>query len=259
MTMRETFASRLRARTELVGTFVKSRDPAVVEILGSVGVDFFVLDAEHAPFDRADIGVMAMASRAAGLPMVVRVPGTDGAWIATSVDSGAAGIMVPQVTDACMAGRLAGALTFGRDGLGFSPSTAGAGYGARTIPDHLERHPGETVLICQIEDPGAVANAAAIAAVPGVDALLVGPVDLSVAAGASGPADADIVEMCRATVLAGAEAGIAAGLFLGLPAQAPEWRAAGATLLVVGTDQAFLRRAAAGALSTVRGSQPAPD
>lgn len=254
MTMRETFASRLRAQEELVGTFVKSRDPAVVEILGSLGFDFFVLDAEHAPFDRSDISVMAMASRAGNLPMIVRVPDPEGSWIATAVDCGAAGVMIPQVSDEAMARRLARAMRFGRDGLGFSPSTAGAGYGARSIAEHLDRHSRETVLICQIEDPDAVANAGAIAATPGVDALLIGPVDLSVAAGETGPSSAKVVDMCRHTLREGRAAETSTGLFLGNPDDAPGWRDAGATLFILGTDQAFLRKAAGQAISDFRKS-----
>lgn len=252
MTMRETFASRLRAQEELVGTFVKSRDPAVVEILGSLGFDFFVLDAEHAPFDRSDIGVMAMASRAANLPMIVRIPGPEGPWIATAIDCGAAGVMVPQVTDKIMAQGLARKMRFGGDGLGFSPSTAGAGYGTRSIAEHLDRHPKEAVLICQIEDPVAVASAGAIAAMPGVDALLIGPVDLSVATGEAGPTAAKITAMCRQTISAGRAEMTSAGLFLARPEEAPEWREAGATLFILGTDQAFLRRAAGQAVESFR-------
>ena len=252
MSFRQTFATRLRAQEELVGTFVKSRDPAVVEILGALGFDFFVLDAEHAPFDRADIGLMALASRAAALPMIVRIPEPSGLWIGTVVDCGAAGVMVPQVRDAAMADRLSKSMRFGPEGLGFSPSTAGAGYGGRSVNNHLERRPQETVLICQIEDPVAVENAGAIAGTSGVDALLIGPVDLAVSIGASSPSEQKVTDLCRQTIAAGREAKTSSGLFLGKPEDAPVWRDAGATLFILGTDQAFLRRAAGDTLAAFR-------
>jgi hypothetical protein len=57
-----------------VGTFVKTLSPHVVEILGLTGLDFAAIDAEHAPFDRAALDLMMLASRAAQLPIHVRIP-----------------------------------------------------------------------------------------------------------------------------------------------------------------------------------------
>ncbi|MFD2856314.1 aldolase/citrate lyase family protein [Seohaeicola zhoushanensis] len=121
MSFRADFARRLRAREPLAGTFVKSRDPAVVEILGHAGYDFAVLDAEHVAFGRADIAAMAVASRAARLPLVVRVPEAGGPWIATALDAGAAGVMVPQVGDTDTAARLVRAVRHGAGGWGSRP------------------------------------------------------------------------------------------------------------------------------------------
>ena len=67
MDCRRDFAERLRGGKPLAGVFVKSRDPAHVEILALAGFDFVVIDAEHAAFGRADITTMTMAARAGGL------------------------------------------------------------------------------------------------------------------------------------------------------------------------------------------------
>lgn len=252
MSFRADFARRLRAREPLAGTFVKSRDPAVVEILGHAGYDFAVLDAEHVAFGRADIAAMAVASRAARLPLVVRVPEAGGPWIATALDAGAAGVMVPQVGDTDTAARLVRAVRHGAGGLGFSPSVPGADYGARGVAGHLAQHPLETLLICQIEDPEAVARAEAIAAVDGVDGLLVGPVDLAVAAGLSDPQNPSVAQMSETTARAAAAQGKAAGLFIGDPASAAHWRARGVTLFVHGSDQALMAQAARAGLAAMR-------
>ncbi|MBR9864422.1 MAG: hypothetical protein GYB24_13365 [Rhodobacteraceae bacterium] len=248
MSYRATFAKRLRARDRLVGSFVKSCDPANVEILGLAGFDFAILDAEHAAIDRATIAAMTMAARAAKLPLLVRIPESESHWIASALDAGAAGIMAPQVRDAEMARALVAATRFGAQGRGFSPSTAGADYGARGIAGHLEQAAQETVLICQIEDEPSVAQAGNIAAVDGVDGLLLGPVDLTVSLGLTDPADAKVETLCQDTVVAAAPAGTAAGLFLGNPSDSAKWQKAGANLFVIGSDQAFLMGAAKAAL-----------
>ena len=108
--------------------------------------------------------------------------------------------MVPQVNSAAMAEKLAGKMRYGPEGRGFSPSTPGAAYGTRGIADHLARQPGETVLVCQIEDEGAVAEAQEIAAVDGVDALLVGPVDLAVSMGMTDTSNPDVMAKCRQAI-----------------------------------------------------------
>lgn len=252
MSIRATFAKRLRASDTLVGSFVKSSDPANIELLGHAGFDFVILDAEHAAFDRADVARMAMAARAAALPLVVRIPAPDGGWIATVLDAGAAGIMAPQVRDADMARALVQSTRYGPNGRGFSPSTAGADYGTRGIAGHLAQAPEETVLICQIEDRTAVQNAAAIAAVDGVDALLLGPVDLTVSLGLTEPTAPEVTDLCQRTIKAGVTAKTAAGLFLGTPTDSPKWQTAGASLFVLGSDQAFLMGAARAALQHFR-------
>lgn len=253
MSYREGFAARLRGRETLAGTFLKSRDPALVEVLGLAGFDFAILDAEHGAFDRSEVALMAMASRAAALPLLVRVPGHDAAWIATVLDAGCAGVMVPGVESAEEARALVNSMRYGVDGMGFSPSTPGAEYGTRGVAGHLAQQPKESVLICQIESEKGVAAAAEIAGVEGVDGLLLGPVDLAVSMGLSDPGAAQVVAHCERVVSAAAEAGTAGGLFLAQLSAAGTWQGAGATLFVLGSDQAFLLGAAREALGVVRG------
>lgn len=253
MTFRTAFARRLRARETLAGTFIKSADPAVVEVLGLAGLDYAILDAEHVGIDRAGIAAMMVASRAAQLPVLVRIPQLDGHWIPTALDAGAAGIMAPQVPDAATATRLAARMRYGAGGRGFSPSTPGAGYGSRGIAVHLDAHAGETVLVCQIEDPGAVARSTEIASVDGVDGLLVGPVDLAVSAGFTSAMEPAVAEMTREVLQAAKTVGKTAGLFLGQPDQAPAWQADGANLFVLGTDQGYILNGVRQALTQMRG------
>jgi 2-keto-3-deoxy-L-rhamnonate aldolase RhmA len=244
MDRRREFAERLRGGKPLAGVFVKSRDLAHVEILALAGFDFVVIDAEHAAFGRADIATMMMAARAGGIAALVRIPPGEPGWIGFCLDAGAAGIMVPQVPDAEIARELVRHMRFGPGGAGFSPSTPGALYGARGIAGQLAARPTETVLVCQIESPCAVDNAAEIAEVDGVDAILVGPVDLAVAAGLTDAAATEVTAMIRRTLEAAATVSTAGGLFLADVTQISAWREAGATLFITGTDQGFLAAAA---------------
>jgi 2-keto-3-deoxy-L-rhamnonate aldolase RhmA len=83
-----------------VATFVKTDSPQVVEVLGLCSLDYVVLDAEHAPFDRQTMDRMVFAARAVGLPMLVRVPDHRDATILSVLDLGAHGIVVPHVDSA---------------------------------------------------------------------------------------------------------------------------------------------------------------
>jgi 2-keto-3-deoxy-L-rhamnonate aldolase RhmA len=113
-----------------VGTFVKTASVQVIEILAMSRLDFVVVDAEHAPFDRRDIDLMVLAGRACGLPVAVRVPDSEAATLLSALDLGAAGLVVPHVDTAEQARALVARVRF-RGGLrGFSSSPRAAGYGS---------------------------------------------------------------------------------------------------------------------------------
>ncbi|PWK62054.1 HpcH/HpaI aldolase family protein [Roseicyclus mahoneyensis] len=178
-----TFRGDLIGGKTLVGTFMKTPAIDVLEVLILSGLDFVCLDAEHAPFDRAAMNACGALARAADLPLLVRVPKADAAEIGAALDLGALGVVVPHVIDVPTATRVARAARFGHGGRGFAGSTRWAGFGGSDMATLLERSRSETVVIAQIEDPEAVACCEDIAAVAGIDALFLGPADLSVAYG----------------------------------------------------------------------------
>lgn len=223
-----------------------------------LGFDFAILDAEHVALDRADVARMAMAARAAKLPLIVRIPQPTGAWIATVLDAGCAGVMVPQVDDAEAARTLVRMMRYGSSGMGFSPSTPGAEYGTRGVAGHLIQLPEETVLICQIEKLSASQQAADIAAVEGVDGIVLGPVDLAVAMGSNDPTSVEVMDVCRQVIAASATAEKAAGLFLTDLSKSAGWQAFGANIFVFGSDQSFLMNAAKAALKIFGKSKELP-
>lgn len=179
--------SALRAKvtggTPLAGTFMKTPSVDMLEVLILSGLDFVCIDCEHAPFDRVALSACMALSRAADFPVLVRVPSAAPENIAKALDDGACGVVVPHVASAEIAERVARAARFGHGGRGYAGSTRWAGYATRSMSEVLAQSQSETVVIAQIEEPEGVESADAIAATDGIDALFVGPADLTVAYG----------------------------------------------------------------------------
>jgi hypothetical protein len=119
---------------------------------------------------------------------------------------GAHGIVVPHVTDAATAERVARASRFGPGGRGYAGSTRWAGFATRAMPEMLAAA-SETLVIAQIEDPEAVEAVEEIAATPGIDALFLGPADLSVGYGHDTQDNADLARAYARTGEAARAAG----------------------------------------------------
>jgi len=177
------FRKKVLAGEVLAGTFMKTPSVDILEVLILSGLDFVCFDAEHAPFDRASLNACAAVARAAGFPFVIRVPAGTASEIGMALDTGASGIVVPHVTDADTAARVAKAARFGHGGRGYAGSTRWAGFGTSDMPTLLARSKTDTLVIAQIEDPEGVEACEAIAETEGVDAIFLGPADLSVAYG----------------------------------------------------------------------------
>ena len=241
--MTDTLRSRIRARELLVGTFVKTPAPHIVEILGHAGMDFAVIDQEHAPMDLAQMDMMALAGRAVGLPLLSRRWGRERDWIAPLLDLGLAGVMVPHVMDAPDAEAVCDAIKFARGKRGLSPSPRAGNYGGMTIPVYQDTSDASTVAMVQIEDASALDHLDAIASIKDVDMMFIGPADLSQSMGCGFPSP-ELDAAIQKIIDAGQRNGMAVGLFVGDAKQIPAWHAKGITLFVCGSDQAMLRKAA---------------
>lgn len=228
---------RLTAREPLVGCFVKTPHPTVVEILGALGLDFLVLDGEHSPFDRSTTDACLLAARAAQVAVLVRVPDDRPATILAALDSGAAGVVVPHVTTAAQARALADAVRYVPGGRGIAGTTRAGNYGLKPLAEHRRAAAEEVVLVCQIEDREGVEHHAAIAAVDGVDALFVGRADLSLSCGREDFSSPEI-DAITGRVL-GAK-GAATGLYCAPGEDFAPWAAQGASFVVSGSDHSFL-------------------
>ncbi len=236
-----------------VGTFVKTTSAQVVEILGGAGLDFAVLDAEHAPFDRAALDAAMIAGRATGLPLFVRVLERSAAGLLSVLDMGAAGVLVPHVDTEQDAREVVAHCRYVGGDRGYSSSPRAAGYGALGMRAAIAQG-DRNVVVCQIESVEAVRNAAAIAAVPGVDALFIGRADLALSMGLQNAQDPAVIEATLAVVRQTLAAGKAVGMFVGSTAERDKYRALGVGWFVQGSDQAMLGQAA----QAIARARPAP-
>jgi 4-hydroxy-2-oxoheptanedioate aldolase len=174
------FAERLRRGDTLIGTVVTLPSVPLAELLAEP-LDLVWIDLEHGALDAADVPALAVAARAAGAAALARLPCADAPALAAVLDSGVDGVVAPQVESAAQARRLVERLRHPPRGTrGFAARRA-QGYGrAGGAPDPL--------CLVQIESAAGLEAVEEIAAVDGVDALVVGCADLALAVGGAGGA-----------------------------------------------------------------------
>jgi 2-keto-3-deoxy-L-rhamnonate aldolase RhmA len=246
--------TRIGSGELVLGCFVKTPHPVIVEVLGLTDLDCLVLDAEHAPFDRTALDLCVLAARAAGKPVLIRPPSTSADHILNALDLGATGVLLPHIRSPAEAEAAVRACFYGPGGRGFAGSTRAAGYTTRGMA--AARSAGRDVtVIAQIEDVEALEEIEAIARVDGIDALFIGRADLTVALGAETSDAPEVVEAVKRICRAGAAAGRTTGMFLARPGDVALWRSEGASLFLLSSDHDFLLKGAAALRAEVQSSR----
>jgi 2-keto-3-deoxy-L-rhamnonate aldolase RhmA len=236
--------ARLRRREPTSAAFLDLGSPVSAEVTAISGFDVLVVDLEHGAGDEAAARTqIAAAERHA--TVVVRVP--DGpAQAGRMLDAGAAGVIVPQVASPEEAQRAAGAVRYAGT-RGISPFSRGNRFGFGP-GDWRATADASLACIVQIERASALEAVDAIAALPDVDALLMGPADLSADLGcALDLAAPELQDAARRVAEAAAEQGKTAAVHLAGPDQAPAFRELGFTLLSCTFESAVLAGASAAA------------
>ena len=230
--MTASLAARLRGREPLLGTLLRMPNEALIEMTALVGMDFVVIDTEHGPGDQLPLTHHLMAAAAAGIPALVRV-GTN-AEILRVLDLGAAGIIAPHISSVEQAEAVVRAAHYPpRGDRGFATYTRSGRHGLIGTDEHLANARANTAIVLMIEDGPGVEAAEQIASVDGVDALFVGPADLSVALGFPGqPGSATVKDAITAVHDAARSAGAAVVTITGDPAVAREHFSAGSNMVI---------------------------
>lgn len=187
-------ASRLRSGERTVGLIAKMIAPAPVELAGYLGFDFVIIDTEHGT-GGSDLNHHIRAADSAGVPALVRVSELDRAEIAWSLDGGAAGIAIPQVSTADTAREAVRLSHYPPQGVrGLATSTRAGHQGTVLGTTHLEAAASNTVVVVQIESAIGAANALDIMSVDDVTAVWIGLNDLTLEMGHFGHPDHPDVE-----------------------------------------------------------------
>lgn len=236
------------------GTFQKTPSRHVSEVLSRSGLDFVVLDGEHAPFGIAVIDDILAATRSRGFPVLVRVGELNAAAIGACLDAGAAGIVVPRVTSAGIAEDAVAVMRFEGGVRGLSPSGRAGGYGALGLADYMAESDRSVSLWCQIEDAEAVDEIDAICKVDGIDALFVGRADLMRSLKAQTIADPAVERAVERIADAGVKAGKRLAIFIGDAKEAAKFKALGFSIFICGSDQSLLRTQASAVKAVIAGN-----
>lgn len=232
-----------------LGAWVKLPTPETVELLAVAGLDFVVVDDEHATIDIRTVSTMISTALGCGIEPYVRVAGVSPRDVQPALDAGAHGLFVPQVGDASDAQRAVNATRFPPLGRRGASNSGRAGHwGVQSLAEYIEAG-SDVKLILQTETPGALAAIVAIAQTPGVDGVFIGPSDLAVSMGVElgDPA-------ARALIVAAEQSCAIHDIPVGTTAadDAVDLVGRGYRFLVLGTDAGLLRSGASAAVARAR-------
>jgi 2-dehydro-3-deoxyglucarate aldolase/4-hydroxy-2-oxoheptanedioate aldolase len=167
--------------------FSQLRSPEVPRVLAAAGFHWTFIDSEHGPFDHETIQDLARSSVIAGLCPVVRVADLQYNLVARALDCGGQGVVFPRVESPELLEKAVSWCRFPPIGIrGFGLIPLQVDFEAATIPQIAEHMNEHTLVVLQIETQKAVDARDELLSVPGVDAVMVGPVDLSISLGVAG-------------------------------------------------------------------------
>ncbi len=250
------WVERIRAGRPRFGMWLASGSGYVTEVCAGSGIDWVLLDQEHAPNDlRTTLEQLQVLAGYPDIDVLVRPPSADPVAIKRLLDIGAQNIIVPMIDDADEAGAAVAATRYPPAGIrGVGSALARASRWNR-ISDYLSTADSSVSLTVQVETVAALAQLGDIADVDGVDAVFVGPADLAASMGHLGrPEHPDVVnaiETALATIVAH---GKSAGVNAFNERIARRYLDVGTSFVLVGADVALLARGAEKLVETYRES-----
>ncbi|MFC5474551.1 HpcH/HpaI aldolase family protein [Paraherbaspirillum soli] len=240
--------TRLQENKPLYGLFCSTPAALSVELIAAAGYDFVLIDLEHTLIGPEQLAAMLLAARAGNIAALVRVAAPH--QVAQALDAGAEGIVFPRIRspqDAQQAVRLCHFSPVGERGLN---STWHSRYGRDDLAAAMHAANARTLVVAMIEELDGLAQAAAIAAIDGIDVLLEGAADLSQALGLPWQTRHPQVMAALARIRQAAQAG--GKVFCALPRSPEDFDAAyqdRVRMFILGDDRGIARRAMAAHLS----------
>lgn len=246
---------KLAAGKTVVGTMlVEIRQPGIMTLLANAGFDFVLIDNEHGPFSVETIADLSRAARDAGVTPIVRIPELTYAHVAQSLDGGAQGIMLPRVTEPAQVEACVRYMKYAPEGKrGAVLSRGHLAFRAGPLAETLAALNRETFLVVQIETAEAVEGLDQILSVPGVNAALIGPTDLSFALGVPGKMeDPRLVAAIEKTLAACIARKIVPAIHTNDTGMTAHWARRGMRLVSINSETGLLVAGATQAIKTIR-------
>ena len=245
--------ARLAEKGFLLGPFVETGSPEIVEALGVAGHDIAILDREHSAMSGETVGGLIRAATAADVAPLVRVRENAPGPILEALDQGAVGLHIPQIGSPEDAQRAVRAARFSPDGeRGFNPFVRAGRYGSLPVSELHREAREDTLLVLHIEAESALGRLDAILATPGVDVAFLGPYDMSQTLGVPGEVTHPKVRETMAAIVAAAgRNGVVVGCFANTSEQAELWLDQGVRYLAYSVDAHLFLNAAKGVRATV--------
>jgi 4-hydroxy-2-oxoheptanedioate aldolase len=202
----------IQTKRPVFGSWMQVPHPVVTETLAQTGLDFLLADGEHAPIPPHALLDILPSAEKYGTPVIYRVASNRTEYIKAALDFGAQGVMVPMVNSAEEAAAAVAAAKY--------PPTGTRGLGAWRASNYYQDHANyratandETIVVVQIETVEAVRCVDAIAAIPGIDVVYIGPGDLALSLGTKpGEFGAEMIGACKEVAAAAKRHGIASGI-----------------------------------------------
>ena len=236
----------LREGRRVYGTCVLSPSPLWPAMIAGSGLDFVFIDTEHIPLDRAQVSWMCQAYAAKGLPPIVRIPSPDPYEACKVLDGGAAGVVAPYLEKISDIQALRGAVKYRPlKGERLENVLAGTEALGDTLTEYLGGYAADKLMVVNIESVPAIERLDEILNVPDIDALLIGPHDLSISLGIPEQYQHPTFTRAITTIIdKGRSKGVGVGFHYSFGIEdAVAWARAGANLIVHSSDYFLVRDA----------------
>lgn len=233
---------KLKAGQPVYGVIATSDDPQLAELFGLAGFDYYMLDAEHGLIDPAQAVNVIRACERVNITPLVRIGSKDPKLVLQYMDAGMMGVMMPGLESVEEVKMLVDAVKYppiGKRGVGISRASSYMAYGGEA-PKYIEFANEQTMVIPQFEDPALINHFEEMISQPHVDAVIIGPRDLSLNMGfPDGPNHSEVQEMIDRVVAICKKANVAAGITAGTRSDSEKQVARGATM-ILGIEQVLI-------------------
>jgi 2-keto-3-deoxy-L-rhamnonate aldolase RhmA len=240
--MEKTLLKKIRAGKVVFGTCMTSTSPIWPAIAQRAGLDFVFLDTEHIPLERMEIAHMCQIFRAMGIAPIVRIPSPDPFKACQMMDAGAEGVVAPYLENVAQIKELVGALKYRPlKGELLEKFLNGESEPDQGLKEYLDKWNDGNACIANIESLPALENLEELLAIKGLDAVFIGPHDLSVSLGLPEQYDHPLFEAAiKKIIRISKDKGLAVGIhFSESPDRQIRWIKEGVNIIIHSSDLAM--------------------